>query len=63
MRPTRGFRERFAREARLAAAIDHPNIVPVYAAGEDGGRLYLAMRYVDGGNLAHRWATARCRSP
>jgi CHASE2 domain-containing sensor protein len=48
------FRQRFAREARLAAAIDHPNIVPVHATGEDGGRLYLAMRYVEGGNLAQR---------
>jgi CHASE2 domain-containing sensor protein len=48
------FRERFAREARLAAAIDHPNIVPVYATGEDGGRLYLVMRYVEGVNLAQR---------
>lgn len=48
------FRERFAREARLTAALDHPNVVPVYAAGEDGGRLYLVMRFIDGTNLAHR---------
>jgi serine/threonine-protein kinase len=48
------FRERFAREARLAAALDHPNIVPVYTTGEDGGQLYLVMRYVDGVNLAER---------
>jgi serine/threonine-protein kinase len=41
------FRERFLREMRVAAAIDHPNIVPVYRAGEEQGRLYLAMRYVD----------------
>jgi serine/threonine protein kinase len=48
------FRERFAREARLTAALDHPNIVPVYATGDDGGRLYLVMRYVEGVNLARR---------
>ena len=41
------FRERFLREMRVAAAIDHPNVVPVYRAGEEQGRLYLAMRYVD----------------
>jgi len=47
-----GFRERFARESRLAASIDHPNIVPVYEAGEDGGHVFLAMRLVDGEDLA-----------
>jgi serine/threonine protein kinase len=41
------FRERFLREMRVAAAIDHPNIIPVYRAGEERGRLYIAMRYVD----------------
>src|SRR5438309_9789333 len=39
------FRERFEREARLTAAIDHPNVIPVYAAGEIDGQLYLATRY------------------
>jgi serine/threonine-protein kinase len=48
-----GFRERFERESRMAAAIDHPNIIPVYAAGEEDGRLYLAMRWVEGTDL-HR---------
>jgi serine/threonine protein kinase len=33
------FRERFQRESRMAAAIDHPNVIPVYAAGEEDGRL------------------------
>ena len=56
------FRRRFAREARLAAAIDHPNIVPVYATGDDAGRLYLAMRYIEGVNLAQRLRMAHCRS-
>jgi serine/threonine-protein kinase len=46
-----GFRERFMREARLAASIDHANVVPVHEAGEDNGMLYLAMRFVDGQDL------------
>ena len=44
-------RERFEREARLTASIDHPNVIPVYAAGEEGGHLYLVMRYVNGIDL------------
>ena len=36
-----GFRERFVRESRLAASIDHPNIVPIYDAGEVDGLLYI----------------------
>ena len=43
--------QRFIRESNAAAAIEHPNIVPVHAAGEDDGRLYLAMRYVEGTDL------------
>src|SRR6185436_12612905 len=46
-------RERFEREARLTASIDHPNVIPVYAAGEEDGHLYLVMRYVPGTDL-HR---------
>jgi serine/threonine protein kinase len=46
-----GFRERFEREARLTAAIDHPNVIPVYSAGEIDGQLYLATRFVDGTDL------------
>ena len=46
------FRERFARESRLAAALDHPNVVPVHEAGEHEGVVYLAMRYVAGTDLA-----------
>ena len=46
-----GFRERFERESRVAAAIDHPNVIPVYAAGEEHGHLYLVMRYVAGTDL------------
>jgi serine/threonine-protein kinase len=44
-------RRRFEREARLMAAIDHPNVIPVYAAGEQDGHLYLVMRYVGGTDL------------
>ncbi len=47
------FRERFQRESRMAAAIDHPNVIPVYEAGEEDGRLYLVMRWVAGTDL-HR---------
>ncbi|MDH6574510.1 serine/threonine-protein kinase [Kitasatospora sp. MAP5-34] len=45
------FRQRFARESKIAAAIDHPHIVPVYEAGEADGMLYIAMRYVRGRDL------------
>jgi hypothetical protein len=42
------FRQRFIRESRAAAAVDDPHIIPVYEAGEAGGVLYIAMRYVAG---------------
>jgi serine/threonine-protein kinase len=45
------FRERFVRESRIAAAIDHPNIIPIYDAGEADGLLYIAMRFVPGPDL------------
>jgi YVTN family beta-propeller protein len=51
LRSDQGFRDRFLREARLAASLEHPNIIPVYDAGEDGDTLYLAMRFVEGENL------------
>ena len=46
------FRARFERESRLAASIDHAGIVPVYEAGDADGLPYIAMRYVDGSDLA-----------
>jgi serine/threonine-protein kinase len=45
------FRERFLRESELAASLDHPNVVPIYDAGEVEGRLFIAMRYVEGTDL------------
>lgn len=45
------FRQRFAHESKVAAAIDHPHIVPVFEAGETDGLLYIAMRYVAGQDL------------
>lgn len=45
------FRQRFLRESRLAASIDHPNVLPVYEAGDADGLLYVAMRFVDGYTL------------
>ena len=45
------FRERFIRESRAAAAVDHPNIIPIFAAGQSDGVLYIAMRFVQGGDV------------
>lgn len=47
------FRARFVRESRAAAATDHPHIIPVFEAGEARGVLFIAMRFVRGGDL--RW--------
>src|SRR3954447_21453064 len=45
------FSDRFLRESRLAASLDHPSIVPVYDAGEEDGLLYIAMALVEGSDL------------
>jgi len=45
------FRQRFIKESRLAASLDHPNIVPIFEAGEADGQLFIAMRYVIGHDL------------
>jgi len=50
------FRLRFASEAQAAAGLQHPNIVTVYGAGEDQGRLYIAMQLVRGKTLAEEIA-------
>jgi Protein kinase domain len=54
-----GFRQRFIREMRAAAAVDHPNIVPVFDAGEADGELFIAMRYVSGQDVRTLLAAER----
>ncbi|MGZ4438850.1 MAG: protein kinase domain-containing protein [Gaiellaceae bacterium] len=46
------FRERLVNESRTVAALDHPSIIPIYDAGDADGIVYIAMRYVAGGDLA-----------
>jgi serine/threonine protein kinase len=46
------FRARFQRECEVAASIHHPNLIPVYTAGEEDGRLYVTMRFVEGADLS-----------
>jgi hypothetical protein len=50
------FAQRFAEESRIAASIEHPNVVPIYAAGEEEGVPFIAMRYVAGSDLGRRLA-------
>jgi YVTN family beta-propeller protein len=45
------FRARFVRESRAAASIEHPNVIPIFSAGEDQDVLYISMRFVDGEDL------------
>src|SRR5437867_2262548 len=45
------FRERFVIESELAASLEHPNVVPIYDAGEADGLLYIAMRLIEGRDL------------
>ncbi|HXS34624.1 MAG TPA: serine/threonine-protein kinase, partial [Solirubrobacterales bacterium] len=48
------FARRFAEESKIAASIEHPNVVPIYAAGKEEGVPFIAMRYVAGADLAKR---------
>ena len=45
------FRRRFTSESKTAASLDHPNVVPIYGAGEQDGALFIVMRFVEGGDL------------
>jgi serine/threonine-protein kinase len=57
------FRERFERESEAAASTEHPNIVPIYAAGRSGDVLYIAMRFIDGTDLGRVIETQGPLSP
>ena len=57
------FRERFLRESRVAASLDHPHVVPIFKAGEDKGALFLAMRYVEGTDLGKLLAAEGALEP
>jgi serine/threonine-protein kinase len=51
-----GFRRRFEAESRIAASLDHPNVIPIFHAGEHDGVLYIAMRWVEGRDLSEELA-------
>jgi predicted Ser/Thr protein kinase len=57
------FRERFAAESRIAAQVEHPNVVPIYAVGEHEDVPFLAMRLVSGPNLGEMIASLRHLEP
>jgi hypothetical protein len=57
------FRERFARESELVMSLEHPNVVPIYDAGDVDGRVYLAMRLVDGTDLSSLLRAERALEP
>jgi serine/threonine protein kinase/CHASE2 domain-containing sensor protein len=57
------FRERFTSESRIAASIEHANVIPVYEAGEDDGLLFIAMRLVEGLDLGQLLARLGPLSP
>jgi len=57
------FRRRFVDESERLASVDHPNIIPIYEAGQDDGHLFIAMRYVDSTDLKKLIASERHLSP
>jgi hypothetical protein len=58
-----GFRERFTAESRIAARVEHPNVVPIYAVGDADGVPFLAMRLIDGPNLGETIASLHHLEP
>ena len=54
------FRRRFEAESKTAASLDHPNVIPIFQAGEHLEMLFLAMRFVDGATSS-TWSRARAR--
>jgi serine/threonine protein kinase len=57
------FRQRFIRESRALAGVDHPHIIPVFEAGEEGGVLFIAMRFVEHGDVRRLLDTEGRLSP
>ena len=57
------FRDRFLHESRIAASLDHPHVIPIHKAGEEDGLLFLAMRYVEGKDLAQLLAEEGALEP
>jgi serine/threonine-protein kinase len=57
------WKQRFARETEITMALEHPNVVPIHDAGDVNGRLYLAMRLVEGTDLRALLATERALEP
>jgi serine/threonine protein kinase len=57
------FARRFAEESRIAASIEHPNVVPIYAAGEEDDVPFIAMRFVAGSDLGRRIASEGRMAP
>lgn len=57
------YRQRFMREARLAASVDHPHVVTVYDVGNEDERLYLVMQWIDGVDLKQHLQESGCLSP
>src|SRR5215217_1567401 len=58
-----GARHRFLRESRLAASIEHPNVIPIHSAGEENGTAYLVMRFVEGADLRQLLQRERALAP